>query len=55
MRTYKVYCNIEGSTFRTTVTGVLHVREAGYYLLVDENGTESYYPISRTVIEQVTE
>lgn len=55
MRTYKVYCNIEGSTFLTTVTGVLHVSEAGYYLLVDEKGTERYYPINRTVIEQVTQ
>lgn len=55
MHTYKVYCNIEGSTFRNTVTGTLYVSEAGFYRLTDEKGTESYYPINRTVIEQVTE
>ena len=56
MKKYKVYCNIEGSTFRATITATLHISEVGgYYRLTDANGTESYYPINRTVIDEVTE
>ena len=52
MTKWKVFVKWEGTTQRETITGVLYVAD-GYYKITDDYDKRWYFPMGRTVIEEV--
>jgi hypothetical protein len=52
MKTYDIFIRWEGQSSQFLITGKLKVFN-GFYLIEDQEGKEHYYPINRTMINEI--